>query len=83
MSRIVTVAAAQSGPVDRNVSRSEMVERLLVQIRQAHDAGCQLVRRRQFSRHFRFRHGDLKGIQKPFPFAFFHTTGSIIMRDGP
>ena len=43
MSRIITVAAAQSGPVERCVSRAEVVERLLAQMRQAHAAGCQLV----------------------------------------
>jgi len=43
MSRTITVAAAQSGPIDRNASRAEVVERLLVQMRQAHLAGCQLV----------------------------------------
>jgi N-carbamoyl-D-amino-acid hydrolase len=43
MSRTITVAAAQSGPVHRNTTRAEVVERMLIQMRQAHLAGCQLV----------------------------------------
>jgi predicted amidohydrolase len=43
MSRIVTVAAAQSGPVERSTSRADVVDRLLAQMRQAHAAGCQLI----------------------------------------
>ncbi len=43
MPRIVTVAAAQSGPVDRHTGRAEVVERMLVQMRDAHDAGCDLI----------------------------------------
>ncbi len=43
MTRTITVAAAQSGPVARSSSRAEVVERLLVQMREAHGAGGQLV----------------------------------------
>ena len=43
MARYVTVAAAQSGPVTRSESRADVVERLIVQLRQAHATGCDLV----------------------------------------
>ena len=43
MARILTVGAAQSGPISRQESRSEVVERLLIQMREAHRQGCQLV----------------------------------------
>ncbi len=43
MPRIVTIGAAQSGPVRRCESRADVVERLLVQMRQAHARGCDLV----------------------------------------
>jgi len=43
MSRILTIAAAQSGPVSRDKSRAEVVERLLTQMRQAHQRGGDLV----------------------------------------
>ena len=43
MPRSITVAAAQSGPVERNSTRSETVERLVTQLREAHRAGCDLI----------------------------------------
>lgn len=43
MARIVTVGAAQSGPVSRSESRSDVVERLIEQMREAHRQGCDLV----------------------------------------
>ena len=43
MSRIITVGAAQFGPVPRAASREDAVERLLELLRQAHDRGCDLV----------------------------------------
>ena len=43
MSRIVTVGAAQLGPIERNHSRAGVVERLLVLLREAARHGCTLV----------------------------------------
>ncbi|MSX21425.1 MAG: N-carbamoyl-D-amino-acid hydrolase, partial [Actinobacteria bacterium] len=43
MSRIVTVGAAQLGPIQREHTRTEVVERLLVLLRQAAQQGCDLV----------------------------------------
>ena len=43
MTREVRVGAAQMGPVQRGHSRSEVVERLLALLREAGDAGCDLV----------------------------------------
>ncbi len=43
MSRILTVAAAQMGPVARDERREVVVERLLVLLRRAADHGAQLV----------------------------------------
>jgi N-carbamoyl-D-amino-acid hydrolase len=43
MSRILTVAAAQLGPVQRDHSRADVVERLLVMLRSASSRGAQLV----------------------------------------
>src|SRR6266508_1924431 len=43
MARIVTVGAAQLGPVQRSDSRAAVVERLLVLLREAAEAGCDLV----------------------------------------
>ncbi len=43
MTRIVTVGAAQLGPVQRTDTREAVVERLLALLRQGHDAGCDLV----------------------------------------
>jgi N-carbamoyl-D-amino-acid hydrolase len=43
MTRVVTVGAAQLGPVARNDSREAVVERLLALLRQGAGAGCQLV----------------------------------------
>lgn len=43
MSRIVTVGAAQLGPVQREDERADVVERLLVLLRRAHQQGCDLV----------------------------------------
>lgn len=43
MSRIVTIGAAQLGPVQREHTRTDVVARLLTLLRQAHEAGCDLV----------------------------------------
>ena len=43
MSRTLKVAAAQSGPVPRDQGRSEVVDRLIAQMRDAHAQGCDLV----------------------------------------
>ena len=43
MTRILTVAAAQMGPVARHQSRAAVVERLLVMLRAAAQQGAQLV----------------------------------------
>ncbi len=41
--RGITVGAAQLGPVARDHSRTEVVERLLVLLRRGHEQGCDLV----------------------------------------
>lgn len=43
MSRIVTVGAAQLGPIQREHTRADVVERLLVLLREGHRRGCDLV----------------------------------------
>ena len=43
MSRVVTVGAAQLGPIARSESRAQVVARMLALMRQAHAHGCQLV----------------------------------------
>jgi len=43
MSRLLTIAAAQSGPVQCETSRKDVVDRLLLQLREAHRCGCQLI----------------------------------------
>ncbi len=43
MSRIVTVGAAQMGPIQKDHTRAEVVERLIALLRQGHTAGCDLV----------------------------------------
>ena len=43
MSRIVTIGAAQLGPIARADTREQVVERLLVLLRDGHAAGCDLV----------------------------------------
>lgn len=43
MSRMITIGAAQSGPVSRQESRVVVVERLLGQMREAHRQGCDLI----------------------------------------
>jgi N-carbamoyl-D-amino-acid hydrolase len=43
MTRIVTVGAAQVGPINRNHSRAQVVRRLLDLMGQAHAMGCDLV----------------------------------------
>ena len=43
MARIITVGAAQFGPVPRSASRRDTIERLLDLMRQAHARGCDLV----------------------------------------
>jgi predicted amidohydrolase len=43
MSRIVTVGAAQFGPVSRSECRADVVKRLLVLLREGHARGCDLV----------------------------------------
>lgn len=41
--RILTIGAAQQGPVTRQESRRDVVERLLEMLRQGHAQGCELV----------------------------------------
>jgi predicted amidohydrolase len=41
--RVLTVGAAQLGPIAREETRAEVVERLLALLRQAHAARCELV----------------------------------------
>jgi predicted amidohydrolase len=43
MTRIVTVGAAQMGPINRNHSRGQVVKRLLDLMHRAHGMGCDLV----------------------------------------
>jgi predicted amidohydrolase len=43
MPRFVTVAAAQLGPIARNDSRAQVVERLIAHLREAKRMGCDLV----------------------------------------
>jgi len=43
MSRIVTVGAAQLGPIARTETRTEVVARLIALMRQAKSAGCDIV----------------------------------------
>jgi predicted amidohydrolase len=43
MTRIVRVGAAQLGPIQRDHSRADVVERLLALLREAHGRGCDLV----------------------------------------
>ena len=43
MTRIVTVGAAQLGPIARSDTRSQVVERLLALLSQAKGHGCDLV----------------------------------------
>ena len=43
MARTITIGAAQFGPVPRNQSRAQVVERLLELMRQAHGRGCDVV----------------------------------------
>lgn len=43
MSRVITVGAAQLGPIGRDESRATVVERLIRLAHQAHDQGCDLI----------------------------------------
>src|SRR6188472_1403245 len=43
MSRIVTVGAAQLGPIAKDESRKQVVDRLLTHLHNAKKAGCDLV----------------------------------------
>lgn len=43
MSRIITIAAAQSGPISRRETRAIVVERLIAQLREAAVSGCDLI----------------------------------------
>jgi len=43
MSRFVTVAAAQLGPIARHETRPEVVRRLIDLLRQAHSMGCDVI----------------------------------------
>jgi len=43
MTRIVTIGAAQLGPIQREHTREQVVTRLITLLRQAHSAGCDLV----------------------------------------
>jgi N-carbamoyl-D-amino-acid hydrolase len=43
MSRVVRVAAGQLGPIQREHTRQQVVERLITLLRQAAEAGCELI----------------------------------------
>lgn len=43
MSRIVTVGAAQMGPIQKSDSRADVVQRLIALLHDGHKAGCDLV----------------------------------------
>ncbi|MBM3994490.1 MAG: N-carbamoyl-D-amino-acid hydrolase [Planctomycetes bacterium] len=43
MPRYLTIAAAQSGPISRQTSRSDVVAKLIDQLREARARGCELV----------------------------------------
>jgi predicted amidohydrolase len=43
MARLITVGAAQLGPIQRADARASVVERMLVLMRKAHERGCDLV----------------------------------------
>ena len=43
MSRIITVGAAQLGPIQRSEGRPAVVERMLALMHKAHDKGCDLI----------------------------------------
>ena len=43
MSRVLTVAAAQLGPIARNESRASAVRRMIALMREAKASGAQLV----------------------------------------
>lgn len=43
MSRLLTIAAAQSGPISRRTSKAEVVARLIEQMREARVRGCELI----------------------------------------
>ena len=43
MTRQLTIGAAQSGPIPRDQSRADALERLIVMLREGHKRGCELV----------------------------------------
>jgi N-carbamoyl-D-amino-acid hydrolase len=43
MSRVLTIGAAQLGPIEADTGRAEVVERMLTLLEQAHRTGCDLV----------------------------------------
>ena len=43
MSRVLTVGAAQMGPIQQADTRTQVVERLIVLLRSGSAAGCHLV----------------------------------------
>jgi predicted amidohydrolase len=43
MSRIITVGAAQMGPIQKDDSRTDVIQRLIALLRDGHKAGCDLV----------------------------------------
>lgn len=43
MARMLTIGAAQMGPIQKDDSRKDVVERLMNLLRQAHSSGCELV----------------------------------------
>ena len=43
MARVVTIGAAQMGPIQRAEGRGQVIERLMALMRKAHDKGCDLV----------------------------------------
>ena len=43
MTRIITVGAAQLGPIQKHHDRQSVVKRLIALLQQAHAAGCDIV----------------------------------------
>src|SRR3954452_21574275 len=43
MPRYLTIAAAQSGPIPRTMSRAEVVTKLIGQMREARERGCEFI----------------------------------------
>ncbi|MEY3559180.1 MAG: hypothetical protein RL374_1886, partial [Actinomycetota bacterium] len=43
MTRMITIGAAQLGPIQKDHTRQQVVSRLIDLLRKAHSAGCDLV----------------------------------------